>query len=43
MKFEYGQGTDAYAGCGAVLMGKMWYFGGGRNKRQVSFILFFLI
>ena len=41
MKFEYGQGTDAVAGCGATLFGEMWYFGGVLNKRQVSFIVFF--
>ena len=33
--FEYGQGTGAYAGCGAILMGEMWYFGGSFQKRQV--------
>ena len=28
MIFEYGEGADAYGGCGATLMGEMWYFGG---------------
>ena len=41
LNFEYGQETDVYAGCGATLMGEMWYFGGVRNKRQVSFIVLF--
>ena len=36
LSFEYGEGTDADRGCGATLMGEMWYFGGFRNTRQVS-------
>ena len=32
--FEYGEGADASYGCGATLMGEMWYFG-GRDRRQV--------
>ena len=35
--FEYVNGADVYTGCGAVLMGEYWYFGGGSpNKRQVN-------
>ena len=42
--FEYGEGTDAYGGCGATLMGEMWYFGGvGSYMRQVRFIIFFKV
>ena len=41
LSFEYGEETDAYCGCGATLMGEMWYFGGRYNKRQVSFIILF--
>ena len=34
--FEYGEGADAFYGCGATLMGEMFYFGGsGSQKRQV--------
>ena len=34
--FEYGEGADARSGCGATLMGEMWYFGGGGSQiRQV--------
>jgi len=32
--FEYGAGAGAYNGCGATLMGEMWYFG-GYSHRQV--------
>ena len=40
MIFEYGEGADAYVGCGATLMGEMWYFGGyDSQQRQVSTIL----
>ena len=35
LNFEYGQGTDVAGGCGASLMGEMWYFGGYPNTRQV--------
>ena len=37
MIFEYGKGADAYHGCGATLMGEMWYFGGHltSQRRQV--------
>ena len=38
LRFEYGEETDAHFGCGATLMGEMWYFGGYNNKRQVSCI-----
>ena len=41
LSFEFGEGTDAYAGCGATLMGEMWYFGGYPNNRQVRFIVLF--
>ena len=40
LSFEYGEGTDAYCGCGATLMGEMWYFGGRSNTRQVSLVVF---
>ena len=37
LNFEYGNGTTAFYGCGATLMGQFWYFGGGNpNKRQVN-------
>ena len=37
LMFEYGEGTDTYQGCGATLMGEMWYFGGyyTSQRRQV--------
>ena len=35
LNFEYGEGADAQFGCGATLMGEMWYFGGG-YRRQAS-------
>ena len=35
LSFEYGEETDANCGCGAILMGEMWYFGGAYNMRQV--------
>ena len=36
LNFEYGEGTDVYTGCGAILMGEMWYFGGfSSQSRQV--------
>ena len=34
LNFEYGDGTDAYSGCGAVMMGEMWYFGGSESTTQ---------
>lgn len=34
--FEYGEGVEAFEGCGATLMGEMWYFGGDYQSRQVS-------
>ena len=36
--FEYANGADVNVGCGAILMGEYWYFGGevSANKRQVS-------
>ena len=33
--FEYINGADVHFGCGAILMGEYWYFGGSVNKRQV--------
>ena len=39
MNFEYGDSTDAQGGCGAILMGEMWYFGGdtqGGDRTQVK-------
>ena len=38
MIFEYGEGADAYGGCGATLMGEMWYFGGWFQTRQVRIV-----
>ena len=45
MIFEYGEGADAYGGCGATLMGEMWYFGGWLNyqERQVSIVYIYKI
>ena len=37
LAFEYGDGTRAYAGCGATLNGEFWYFGGQGSKWNVSF------
>ena len=35
--FEYGEGTNAYYGCGTTLFGQFWYFGGsGSTLRQVT-------
>ena len=40
MIFEYGEDADASRGCGATLMGEMWYFGGaGSQGRQVRIVL----
>ena len=36
MNFEYGDGTRASYGCGAILHNVFWYFGGYPNKRQVK-------
>ena len=36
--FKFGEDTAAHRGCGATLMGEMWYFGGDgyyNNRRQV--------
>ena len=36
--FEYGEGTEVSYGCGAMLHGQFWYFGGNSGtsaKRQV--------
>ena len=30
--FEFGENTNVYGGCGAVLMDQMMYFGGTRDK-----------
>ena len=35
LDFEYINGADVNVGCGAVLMGEYWYFGGEANPRQV--------
>ena len=44
--FQYGEETMTYTGCGATLMGEMWYFGGyvqdfseqsGLSRRQVNY------
>ena len=32
LNFEYGENTDAYAGCSAMLNGQMYYFGGGGRQ-----------
>ena len=31
LDFEYGEGVYTEEGCGAILMGEMWYFGGSRH------------
>ena len=36
LDFNFGDNTDVYGGCGALFEGKMMYFGGNYNKRQVS-------
>ena len=36
MIFEYGEGTDVVQGCGATLMGEMWYFGGTSRYGYLS-------
>ena len=38
LSFEYGVGTDVNGGCGATLMGEMWYFGGYYAQTQVCFL-----
>ena len=38
LSFEYGEGTDAHYGCGATLMGEMWYFGGSSQTKQVCIL-----
>ena len=43
LNFEYGENTDAYAGCSAMLGGEMYYFGGGGRQgdaKQVQYSLF---
>ena len=40
MIFEYGEGTYAHAGCGATLMGEMWYFGGFNSDRRQVWIVY---
>ena len=36
LSFEYNSNTAASIGCGALLNGEMWYFGGqGNGARQV--------
>ena len=40
MDFEYDEDSSAYSGCGAILMGEMWYFGGvSKYKTQVRTFL----
>ena len=38
INFEYVNGADVDVGCGAMLMGEYWYFGGEKSgtSRQVS-------
>ena len=36
LDFKYGENTDVNGGCAALFKGKMMYFGGRDNKRQVS-------
>ena len=45
LRFEYDINTDAHGGCGATLMGEMWYFGGFKSaqKRQVCILQTVLI
>ena len=33
--FEYANSADVDVGCGAILMGKYWYFGGEIRKKNV--------
>ena len=42
LNFEYGENTDPYNGCSAMLNGQMLYFGGGGRQgdaKQVQNIL----
>ena len=34
--FEYGDGTEAYDGCGVTFQNEFWYFGGIPNGQQVN-------
>ena len=43
LNFEYGEGTNAFYGCGATLFGEMWYFGGGRFYTQQVCVLYIII
>ena len=37
LDFKYGEGTTVHSGCGAMLVGDFWYFGGDYpNMRQVN-------
>ena len=37
LNFEYGDGTEAYYGCGVTFQNEFWYFGGVRSyERQVK-------
>ena len=36
LSFEYGDGTEAYNGCGVTFQNEFWYFGGDSYKRQVN-------
>ena len=36
LSFEYGDGTEAYQGCGVTFQNEFWYFGGNSHKRQVN-------
>ena len=35
LSFEYGENTFVANGCGAVLNGEMWTFGGSTHNKQV--------
>ena len=36
LDFKFGDNTDVYGGCDAIFKGKMMYFGGYLNTKQVS-------
>ena len=38
LDFKFGDNTDVNAGCAALFKGKMMYFGGYWNERQVSLL-----
>ena len=35
LPFQFGLNTDAALGCGAILNGEMWYFGGYNNAGTI--------